>query len=196
MKQKTHLLFPVFLLFSVISSGQNLDIRWLDKINSPVYPPVDKPWQFISNSTAPVGIATPVVLFAVGAATHDKMLRRKSYEAGASFLVGTAITTALKVSIRRPRPFTTYPDIITKKGKGGSFSFPSGHTTSAFATATSLSLAFPKWYVIAPAYAYAGAVAYSRMYLGMHYPSDVLFGILVGVGSSVLVFQADRWLNR
>lgn len=176
--------------------GQNLDIRWLDRLNGPVRPRIDGIWQLMSNSMGPVGFAAPVAVFAAGVARHDKDLRIKSYTIGASFVLSTAITTITKVSVRRPRPYVTYPDRIFKKGKGGSFSFPSGHTTAAFATATSLSLAFPKWYVIAPSFAYAGAVAYSRMYLGVHYPSDVLGGIVVGVGTSLLVFQAEKWLRR
>jgi len=188
--------FLVLLLLSAAAApGQNPDIRWLDRINGPLHPQADRSWQAVSNSMAPVGIAAPVALFAVGLARHDRDLRTKSYTVGASFILSAAVTTALKVSVRRPRPFTTYPDIIWKKAKGGGFSFPSGHTAVAFATASSLSLAFPKWYVIAPSFVYAGAVAYSRMYLGVHYPSDLLGGILVGVGTSLLVFQVEKWLR-
>ena len=82
-------------------------------------------------------------------------------------------TTGLKFAINRKRPFVTYPD-IEKIASAGSKSFPSGHTSDAFATATSLSLAFPKWYVITPSFVWACAVGYSRMDLGVHYPSDVL----------------------
>lgn len=196
MYRKRFFLFLLFPLLSLALTAQNLDIRWLDRINGPVNPHADRPWQFISDITTPVSIGAPLTVLAFGIARHDKDLRIKSYEIGASFLLSTAITTAIKVSVHRPRPFVSYPDIITKKGRGGSLSFPSGHTTVAFATATSLSLAFPKWYVIAPSFAYAGAVAYSRMYLGMHYPSDVLGGIVVGVGASILSFQVSRWLQK
>lgn len=89
----------------------------------------------------------------------------------------------MKYGFNRKRPFVTYPDLITKKSEAGSPSFPSGHTSQAFATATSLSLAYPKWYVIAPSLLWAGAVGYSRMELGVHYPSDVLVGALIGIGS-------------
>jgi membrane-associated phospholipid phosphatase len=56
----------------------------------------------------------------------------------------------------------------------------------AFATATSLSLVCPKWYVILPSFTYASLMGYSRMYLGVHYPSDVLIGALIGSGSAYL----------
>jgi membrane-associated phospholipid phosphatase len=55
-----------------------------------------------------------------------------------------------------------------------------------------MSLAFPKWYVIAPAYMYACAAGYSRMHLGVHYPSDVVAGAIVGTGSTVLSHYLQR----
>ena len=195
-QQKLFFLSLCFLLCTLFSSAQNIDIKWLDKINSPVNSSYDKPWKLISNSVVPISLATPITLFTVGLATHDKELRTKSYEAGVSFLLATALSSSLKIAFKRPRPFTTYPDIITKKSDGGSYSFPSGHTTAAFATATSLTLAFPKWYVAVPAYTYAAAVAYSRMYLGVHYPSDVLGGMIIGIGSSLLVFQVQKWMDK
>ena len=100
----------------------------------------------------------------------------------------------MKYIINRERPYITYP-YLEKASDGGSPSFPSGHTEAAFATATSLSLAFPKWYVIAPSYIYAGSVGYSRMHLGVHYPSDVLAGALVGTTSSYFTYRANKWLK-
>lgn len=75
-------------------------------------------------------------------------------------------------------------------------SFPSGHVSFAFTTATSLSLQYKKWYVVAPAFLYAGVVGYSRVHLGAHYPSDVLGGALVGAGSSLLSYKANQWLKK
>ncbi|MFD2148640.1 phosphatase PAP2 family protein [Mucilaginibacter antarcticus] len=64
----------------------------------------------------------------------------------------------MKQLIKRPRPYDAYPNFIFQKGDASGYSLPSGHTSVAFATATSLSLSFPKWYVIVPAFTYAGAV--------------------------------------
>jgi membrane-associated phospholipid phosphatase len=110
-------------------------------------------------------------------------------------LSAAVITSVLKYTIDRPRPFETYPD-IEKATYAGSPSFPSGHTSDAFSLATSLSIAYPKWYVIVPSYAWALTVAYSRMHLGVHYPSDVLAGALVGAGSAYLCYKGQQWLTQ
>ena len=87
-------------------------------------------------------------------------------------------------------------DIQLKETNGRSPSFPSGHTSGAFSFATSLTIACPKWYIAGPAYIWAGAVGYSRMDLGVHYPSDVLAGAIIGVGSAYLCYKGQQWLNH
>jgi membrane-associated phospholipid phosphatase len=57
-------------------------------------------------------------------------------------------------------------------------------------------MAYPKWYVVVPSFVWASSVGYSRMHLGVHYPSDVLVGALVGSGSAVLMNKANEWLNK
>ena len=103
-----------------------------------------------------------------------------------------AMTEILKVIIQRPRPGVTYPNDVFPYKAETSPSFPSGHTTIAFATAANISIRFRKWYVVAPAYLWAASVGYSRMYLGMHYPSDVLAGATVGIGSAYFA----HWISK
>ena len=85
---------------------------------------------------------------------------------------------------------------LDQQAKAGSWSFPSGHTSSAFALATSLSIVYPKWYVIVPSYLWASSVGYSRMHLGVHYPSDVLAGALVGTGSAFLSHALNKCIHK
>ena len=104
-----------------------------------------------------------------------------------------AFTEAMKVAINRDRPFVKYPlDVFPNQIDELGKSMPSAHTALAFTTATSIYLAYPKWYVALPAFTWATAVGYSRMYLGQHYPSDVLVGAIVGGGSACLT----NWLNK
>lgn len=96
-----------------------------------------------------------------------------------SGLLGDFIKDYLKKAVMRPRPFLEIPALepLIKRPKG--FSFPSGHTTLAFAVAFIISRILPKRYSI-PAFLIAALVAFSRLYLGVHYPTDVLGGICVG----------------
>jgi undecaprenyl-diphosphatase len=97
------------------------------------------------------------------------------------------ITFFLKELFSRERPFHTYEE-ITKLSQAGSMSFPSGHTAEAFAIAFGLSFLFPNKKIVIPIFIWASLVGYSRMALGVHYPLDVIAGILLSLVVSILVF--------
>jgi membrane-associated phospholipid phosphatase len=195
-QSKMKKLLPVILFFlSVTVYSQNADIRILSDINLNRNRHLDNEFRGITNTAGPVAFGTPVVLFAVSLVKDDSVMRRNAVYIGASVLTSAIITNIMKYSINRPRPYITYP-YIEQVTSGGSPSFPSGHTSDAFAFATSVSIAWPKWYVIVPSYVWAGAVAYSRMDLGVHYPSDVLAGAIIGAGSAYLCFLGNKWLSR
>ncbi|MFM8596423.1 MAG: phosphatase PAP2 family protein [Flavobacteriales bacterium] len=194
MKKAVHLFVCIIILGNTIYS-QNLDIELLRKINLERNQALDPTFKFITNSVSPIGLGAPLIITSIGLIQKDNALKNKGYFIGATLLTSAIVTTTMKFAIDRDRPFVTYPDIQKLTG-AGSPSFPSGHTSEAFATATSLSLAFPKWYVIAPAYIWAGAAGYSRMHLGVHYPSDVLVGALVGTGSAWLCKELNERLQN
>ncbi|MDO9339730.1 MAG: phosphatase PAP2 family protein, partial [Bacteroidales bacterium] len=191
----TKKLFVLLLLFLPVSlSSQNIDIRILRSLNSPETLPSDKFFQFVSNSDAFIVLGIPAGMGTVGLIRHDDQLFRNACVTLAATAVNFGVTVVMKYSFNRDRPFITFPD-ITRKSDGGSPSFPSGHTSMAFATATSLTLAYPKWYIIVPSYTWASTVGYSRMHLGVHYPSDVFIGALVGAGSAWLSYAVNKKLN-
>jgi membrane-associated phospholipid phosphatase len=188
------LLIFLLLILPFSSYSQNLDIRILRSINSPANHG-DKFFQSVSNSNNAVILGVPLTMGIVGLINDDDKTFRNACVIVAADAINLGFTYALKYSVNRTRPFITYPDIV-KKSDGGGPSFPSGHTSGAFATATILSLEYPKWYVIAPSFLWAGTVGYSRMYLGVHYPSDVLGGMIVGAGSAYLSYKANKWLTK
>lgn len=188
-------IFLFFISLNLNISAQNTDIDILKSINLNRNKKLDNTFIFISNSIVPVSVGVPIGVIGVGFLKQDSTIKNKGVYIGASLLIAAGITTGLKYSVKRERPFVTYP-VIDKVMNAGSPSFPSGHTSDAFATATSLSLAFPKWYIVAPSFVWAGSVGYSRMDLGVHYPSDVLAGAAIGAGTSYLCYKANKWLHE
>jgi PAP2 superfamily len=174
---------------------QNLEIDLLRNINLNRDQSLDKTFKFLSDSDASIAVATPIVIYSIGQLNKDKNLKKQALLIGESLLVSTFITTASKYSFKRERPFDTFPE-LDKQSDGGSYSFPSGHTSAAFSTATAVSIAFPKWYIIAPSFLWASTVGYSRMDLGVHYPSDVLAGAIVGSGSAYLTYKINKWITQ
>ena len=184
-------LFITFL--TLIHPGlpaQNLDINIVKAINP--QNPDSKYFRATSSSVYILGVAAPVGVLTAGLIENDRILRRKSYEMFGAALLELAVTGAWKNITNRQRPAEKYPlDVFPYRIYSGK-SIPSGHTSMAFATAASLSLQFKKWYVVVPSYLWATSVGYSRIYLGVHYPTDIIAGAAVGIGSAYLA----NWLNR
>ena len=118
-------------------------------------------------------------------------IRRRRLGMFTSVLLAVLLASALADNVLKPlfqreRPFVTMSgDVIG--GRPEDDSFPSGHSSNAFAGALVLSrvatLAAPLWWGL------AAAIAYSRVYLGVHYPLDVVGGALVGVACGILAMR-------
>jgi len=183
-------------LFHYSAEAQNIDTKLLDAINSPQISTIGDPlFKGISSSSYVVSIAAPIAVCAAGVIKKDRTLSFKSFQMAAGLAVSMGISYGLKHAVHRARPAEQHSFIFQKTNEH-SYSFPSGHTTAAFETATSLSLNFPKWYVIVPSYTWASAVAYSRLYLGVHYPSDVAAGMVIGAGSAWLSWKINQKLMK
>ncbi|HTK22005.1 MAG TPA: phosphatase PAP2 family protein [Mucilaginibacter sp.] len=164
--------------------AQNLDVDILKAINTEH--PDSKYWQYISNSIYYLPATISVGQFSYGVFQGSGLIRNRSYETLISIGISGIIGEVLKYTIKEVRPSVRYPGVIFTNSDTKDPSFPSGHTLVAFATATSLALEYKKWYVTGPAFLWAGSVAYSRMYLGKHYPSDVLAGTALGILSGII----------
>ena len=99
----------------------------------------------------------------------------------------------LKNLFARPRPYTTFPGVSLLIDQTKSYAFPSGHTTSSFAAAYVLNRYLKKYALIS--WLTAALIAFSRLYLFMHYPSDILAGIVLGLicGKTVTYIYEHRF---
>lgn len=107
----------------------------------------------------------------------------------AAALIADLFTAFGKLLIARTRP--SYDPLIPVPS---SHSFPSGHSASSFAAATVIAAVSPRLRV--PAFVLAAAIAFSRVYNGVHWPTDVLVGAAVGVVTALLLLAAARRVPR
>jgi undecaprenyl-diphosphatase len=112
------------------------------------------------------------------------MINRKTRFIGFIALAALLLATAmgeglLKHLIQRPRPYDDFPSVHLLIAKSTVYSFPSGHATSSFAVAAVLARYLKKYAVAF--WSLAALIAFSRLYLFMHYPTDIIAGILLGL---------------
>ena len=159
------------------------EIGLLRGINSFGSPMLDAPMAVLSNPA--FVILAPMALGA--AANPDSVSTPMLMLASDAIAYGANV--ALKPIFQRPRPYVSYPDLRTPNGQetGDPYSFPSGHAMVSMAAATVLADRYPSYTL--PAYGLAALICYSRMYNGVHYPSDILAGAVLGYG----IGKLTRW---
>ena len=149
------------------------------------------PIRVVNESAYPAYLGTAPAMWAVALTTNadaDPALRMTAAQ-----VVNYGVTRSLKNLLRRPRPYASLVNVEARdRGHIGDdvfdpTSFPSGHTSAAFVIATSLSLSYPEWYVVAPAMSWATIMGVGRVWHGVHYPSDVAVGTVIGLASGAAV---------
>jgi membrane-associated phospholipid phosphatase len=156
-------------------------------------PELDAPFRRLSdaanNSRLWFGIAAMIAMFG------GKRGRQAALEGVLAIGVTSAtVNLAIKPLARRRRPDPAGPARVGARhvAMPESTSFPSGHAASAFAFAYAVGRHLPGLAV--PIRLLAGAVAYSRVHTGVHYPGDVVIGSLIGAGTAAMVAAAcDRF---
>lgn len=151
-------------------------------------------WNFFWIAVTSLGNAGAVWLLLSGAL----LLQRKTRQAGQAALLSMGIcfllcNLILKNLVARTRPYEVIPELTTLIPHPTDYSFPSGHTSASFACALVLYGMLPKKYGV-PILILAVLIGLSRMYVGVHYPSDVLGGMLIAVVVSLFVLWL--WSRR
>ena len=163
---------------------EGVDARLFRVIYDEHNPAFEATMQGVNAASKPLFVAIVPVVGAFDLASDSRagptarLMISEGAAIGATFL--------LKHLVQRPRPFVALRDVTRRQGAelGGvdPYSFPSGHSATAFAIATSASLSYPEWYVIVPSMTWATATAVARVWHGMHYPSDIAVGAVLGAG--------------
>jgi undecaprenyl-diphosphatase len=131
------------------------------------------------------------LVFVLGGATGRKV----AIVGLAALFISNVAVVLLKYLVAEPRPFLTLPNVELLVSENEIYSFPSGHTASSFAAATIFGLKYrlnlkgKAFRLIYPLLAFAAVIGFSRIYIGVHYPLDVVFGAAIGIISALLVLK-------
>lgn len=136
-------------------------------------------------------IATCVVLLCI-----PKTRKRAGIPASCSLALNAVLTNLwLKRMVNRVRPFVRFPELTVLTTIPRDASFPSGHTAASFAVAATIYMAgYRKMGRFL--YVFAALIGASRLYLGVHYPTDVIAGAIVGVLSAWIVRKVIDGVNK
>lgn len=173
---------------------QTMDGRGFNYINHSLQNPLFDfimPWLTHIGSGGLVWLFVAFVLAVFGRGKGRKM----AFLAMIALLLGWFFSDEiLKNIVARPRPFLHFADVRILADKPAQFSFPSGHTTTSFAPATVL---FRKSHLLGvTALILAALIGFSRIYVGVHYPLDVVGGVVLGGLTGWLVVRYEHDLDK
>lgn len=124
-----------------------------------------------------------------------KKTRKTGITMATALLIGLLLCNlTLKPLVGRTRPFVFNPDIALIIPQPSEYSFPSGHSVSSFEGAFSIYLYHKKWGI--PALVLAALIALSRLYLYVHYPTDVIAGCILGCLFAWMAYLLVHWCEK
>jgi len=181
-----------------INDPDNFDVRLFRKINNSRSPLKTKVLNTLDNSMLPVALMLPPSLFIYSRVKKNTYDENSAYLLFSSEFTNFAVTFGIKTFFKRARPLNALSNVHSKGMPIlDVYSFPSGHTSTTFAMATLFALRYTKYpQVYAPMYVWGVVIAYARPYFGMHYPSDLFAGALIGSGSSILIYSLRKELFK
>jgi len=175
--------------------GRTLDVRGLALLYCTTQPALTRGVWGAHRSARPVFYGAVPLAWGAAALTEASAVRAAAYRLTLTQGLTYGLVVGTKHVVGRPRPYVHQPlkaraDRHRPPAPGDAhLSFPSGHASLSAALVTSWGLSYPRWYVVGPGALWAVGVALSRVHLGVHYPSDVLVGTVLGTGIALLVHQ-------
>ncbi len=171
----------------------NIDFKILDAIQKITTPVLDVFFSFITH----LGDAGAMWIVIAVLCLCFKKTRKCGVMLGIVLILGTLVgNVALKNIIARPRPFVQNPEMLTNLliSAPHGYSCPSGHTLASVESAFIIFLNNKKWGI--PALVVAALIAFSRMYLYVHFFTDILFGTVLGIALAYLVYYLTLKIER
>ncbi|PRY04295.1 undecaprenyl-diphosphatase [Pontibacter ummariensis] len=171
-----------------------LDLYTLEILNDSRLTALDIFLISLTTTAYGVGLLVPICIYLTGHFRKMLLLKLKAFQYMFAMCLNVLFVGTLKYTINRPRPFVSH-DTIKQLVDVSSPSFPSGHTAFVFTAAVSIWIMFRDVRLRGFLFVWTLLVAYSRLALGVHYPSDVLGSIVLGTTAAWMadfVFQNHR----
>ena len=165
-----------------------MDLSLLQRLNDffAGHDGVEDPLVVYANASELLFLGMLVLAFVLIAGRRRQDVRRAVVAAGLSAGLGLLVAQVVARLVDRPRPFVAHPHAVHLFAHhAADAGFPSDHTTAAFAIGTALVLRFRGWGVAV--LLLATILAVTRVAMGVHYPTDVLGGALIGVASALVL---------
>ena len=169
----------------------NLDVNLFRSINKNRSKFKDAVLPIVDRSGPPMGLVYPITSIVYGRSSKNYYDENSGYLLGIAEGLNFCLTFGTKYIVKRKRPYAGLKNVYHKEiQRTDPYSFPSGHTSIPFTIAALYNMRYPKYpQIYVPMYVYSLIVAYGRPYFGMHYPSDLLGGMVVGAGSAAIIFS-------
>jgi undecaprenyl-diphosphatase len=136
-------------------------------------------------------VGSTIFWFGIAAVLWSKGRRKDAALLFIALSMDGALNYTMKGLLHIPRPYQVLPEArILDTDRG--FSFPSGHAESSFLSAVIIGKGLPR--VLPFLLTFASIIAYSRVYVGAHWPSDVIFGGIIGVTEAIVILQIEKAL--
>lgn len=152
------------------------------KLRNPIFDYVNIAVTYLGSDVFAVGVILALILL------PKDYFRPFAVQSAITLVISTLVVQVLKRTIRRKRPFEQNPELKSIRIGVDPFSFPSGHTTAAFALATSISLLTGNPWLTLLFMWLAFSVGFSRVYLAVHFPTDVIAGASIGSLLSLITY--------